>query len=115
MFSNRSVSVQPSAPPIEYALVPEARSVFAAATSCGHVFGAVTPAFLNDATLYQTVDLLAPFQMRPYSLPLTVPSVDHTGAKFALIVGNANVIGFSAPLLTKSLTRPGCPSMATSG
>ena len=39
MFSNRSVSVQPSAPPIEYAGVPEARSVFAAARNCGHVFG----------------------------------------------------------------------------
>ena len=65
MFSNRSVSVQPSAPPIEYAGVPDARSVFAAARSCGHVFGGLTPAFLNDSTLYQTVDLLAPLKKRP--------------------------------------------------
>ena len=34
MFSNRSVSVQPSAPPIENAGVPEALIVFAAASSC---------------------------------------------------------------------------------
>ena len=30
MFSNRSVSVQPSAPPIEYGGVPDALIVFAA-------------------------------------------------------------------------------------
>ena len=58
MFSNRSVSVQPSAPPIEYAGAPDALIVFAAVVSCGHVFGALTPAFLNAGTLYQTVDLL---------------------------------------------------------
>ena len=67
MFSNRSVSVQPSAPPIEYAGVPEAFSVFAAARNCGHVDGGLTPALLNAATLYQTVDLLAPLIRRPYT------------------------------------------------
>ena len=65
MFSNRSVSVQPSAPPIEYAVAPEAFSVVAALSSCGHVFGALTPASLNDLTLYQTVDLLAPLKKSP--------------------------------------------------
>ncbi len=47
MFSNRSVSVQPSAPAIEYAFVPEARSVLAAVSSSGQVLGGLTPAFLN--------------------------------------------------------------------
>jgi hypothetical protein len=59
MFSKRSVSVQPSAPPIEYAGVPDDLSVFAAARSCDHVYGGLTPACLNDGTLYQTSDLLA--------------------------------------------------------
>ena len=75
MFSNRSVSVQPSAPPIEYGGVPDAFSVFAALSRSAHVFGGLTPAFLNALTLYQTVDLLAPLKKRPYSLPLTVPSL----------------------------------------
>ena len=65
MFSKRSVSVQPSPPPMEKAGVPEARSVFAAVTSCGHVFGDLTPAFLNAGVLYQTVDLFAPLKTRP--------------------------------------------------
>ena len=59
MFSNRSVSVQPSEPPIEYAGVPDALIVFASFRSCGHVFGGVTPAVLKAGTLYQTIDLLA--------------------------------------------------------
>ena len=46
MFSNRSVSVQPSAAPIEYAGTPEAFNVFAVFRSAGHVFGGVTPAAL---------------------------------------------------------------------
>ena len=59
MFSNRSVSVQPSEPPIEYAGVPDALSVFASERSCAHVFGGVTPAALKAGTLYQSSDLLA--------------------------------------------------------
>jgi hypothetical protein len=62
MFSNRSVSVQPSAAPIEYAFVPDARSVFAALANWAHVVGAFTPAFLNSFVLYQTVDLFAPLK-----------------------------------------------------
>ena len=62
MFSNRSVSVQPSPPPIEYALVPDALRVFAALSSAGHVCGGFTPAFLKSLTLYQMVDLLAPLR-----------------------------------------------------
>ena len=60
MFSNRSVSVQPSAPPIEYASTPEAFSVLASVRKSSHDAGASTPAFLNAETLNQTVDLLAP-------------------------------------------------------
>src|SRR5437762_6931368 len=115
MFSNRSVSVQPSAPPIEYGLVPEALSVLAALISAGQFAGGFTPAALNAGTLYQTVDLLAPFQMTPYCLPLTWPSCDHTGAKFAFRVDVTNESGFSAPFFAKSFIRPGCARIATSG
>src|SRR6266487_1504213 len=46
MFSNRSVSVQPSDAPSEYAFWPDARSVVAAFKNCGHVLivVALTPA-----------------------------------------------------------------------
>ncbi len=44
MFSNRSVSVQPSAPAIEYGASPEALMVSAAATMSSNVAGASTPA-----------------------------------------------------------------------
>ena len=80
MFSCRSVSVQPSAPPIENAGVPDACSVLASFIRSVHVFGGVTPAFLNAATLYQMVDLLAPLKTMPYRWFLTVPSVTHDGA-----------------------------------
>ena len=60
MFSNRSVSVHPSAPPTESGDVPDALTVEIAFTNCGHVPTRLTPAFLNDATLYQMVDLFAP-------------------------------------------------------
>src|SRR5436305_7172468 len=99
MFSNRSVSVQPSAPPIEYAGVPEAFSVLASFSSCVHVFGAVTPAALKDGTLYQTVDLLAALNTIAYSLPLNVPSFVHAGAKFFARPAFAYVIGLSLPWL----------------
>ncbi len=59
------MSVHPSAPPIEYAFVPDARSVFAAAVSAFQSFGGLMPAFLNEWTLYQTVDLLAPLKKTP--------------------------------------------------
>ena len=59
------MSVQPSAPPIEYAGVPDDFSVAAAFTSCGQVFGALTPAFLNAGTLYQMVDLFEPLKTMP--------------------------------------------------
>src|SRR2546425_9238217 len=95
MFSNRSVSVHPSAPPIEYAGVPDAFSVFAAARSCVHVFGAVMPAVLNAGTLYQSSDLLDALNTSAYSLPSKVPSCRHAGEKFRAIAGNAYVIGFS--------------------
>jgi len=70
MFSNISVSVQPSDPPIEYAGVPDALIVLASESSCENVFGGVTPAFLNAGTLYQTSDLLAALKTMAYSLPL---------------------------------------------
>ena len=65
MFSNRSVSVQPSAPPIENAGVPDDRRVLAASRSAGHVAGGLMPAVLKAAVAYQTVDLFAPLKKRP--------------------------------------------------
>src|ERR1043166_6953339 len=107
MFSNRSVSVQPSEPPIEYAGVPDACSVFAADVSCVHVFGAATPAVLKAGTLYQSSDLLDALKTSAYSFPLTVPSCCQAGAKFAAIVPFAYVIGFRCPCCANCLTRPG--------
>src|SRR3954462_15337566 len=106
MFSNRSVSVQPFAPPIEYAGVPDPRIVFAIVRNCGHVLAGFAPASLNERTLYQTVDLLAPFKKRPYRFPFTEASWSQTGALFRAIVPRANVIGFSAPRLAKSRIKP---------
>ena len=45
--------------------MPDAFSVDAAFSNCGHVFGGITPAFLNAWTLYQTVDLLLALKTRP--------------------------------------------------
>src|SRR5437660_4858485 len=115
MFSNRSVSVQPSDPPIEYAGVPEALIVFAIASSCDHVFGGFTPAVLNAGTLYQTSDLLAALNGSAYSFPLNVASFAHVGAKFELIADFAYVIGFSLPWFTNCWIVPGCATSAMSG
>ena len=65
MFSNRSVSVQPSAPPTEYGGTPDDLTVFATEVNCGQVFGALTPAALNAGALYQTVDLLLALKTSP--------------------------------------------------
>src|SRR3954449_6073702 len=115
MFSNRSVSVQPSAPPIEYAGVPDAFSVFASVSICCHVFGGVTPALLNDGTLYQSTDLLAALKTSAYSVPLNVPSCRHAGAKFFPIVPAAYVIGLSLFWFASCCTNPGCAMSAMSG
>ena len=59
MFSNQSVSVQPSAPPTDTGATPESESVSAVLRKSFQVFGSLAPAFLNDLVLYQTSDLLA--------------------------------------------------------
>jgi len=64
MFSKRSVSVHPSAPPIEYAGTPDAFSVSAFLRKSSHVSGGSTPASSKTGTLYQTVDLLAPLKRK---------------------------------------------------
>src|SRR5262245_34103947 len=115
MFSNRSVSVHPSAPPIEYGGTPEAWIVFAAVVRSGHVFGAVTPASSKAWTLYQTVDLLLALKTSPYAFLLTSPSASQFSEKLARITGRANSIGFSAPCWTNCLTSPGCAMSAVSG
>src|SRR5689334_2134064 len=108
MFSNRSVSVQPSAPPIEYAGAPDALIVCASLRSWANVFGGVTPAVLKAGTLYQTSDLLAALKTSAYSFPLKVPSVFQAGAKFFVITDDAYVIGFSFPWRANCSTVPGC-------
>src|SRR5579862_2217403 len=115
MFSNMSVSVHPSAPPIEYAGVPDALIVCASFSSWANVFGGVTPAALKAGTLYQTTDLLAALKTSAYSLPLYVPSCCHAGAKFFAIVDFAYVIGFSFPSFTNCAIVPGCAMSAMSG
>src|SRR5258708_25524447 len=115
MFSNRSVSVHPDAPQSEYAGVPDDFSVFAAAVSCAHVFGAFTPAVLKSGTLYQYSDLLAALNGSAYSLPLNVPSFTHAGAKFAAMVDAAYVIGFRWPCCASCLMSPGWAMSAMSG
>src|SRR5579862_1367462 len=115
MFSNRSVSVHPDAPQSEYAGVPEAFSVAAAFVSSAHVFGAVTPAFLNAGTLYQYSDLLAALNGTAYCFPFTCPSARHDGAKFAASVAFAYVIGFSFPWSAYCFIVPGCAMSAMSG
>ena len=74
MFSNRSVSVQPSAPPIEYAGRPDAWIVSPLSRNVSQSSAGLTPASLYALTLYQTVDLLAALMIRPYRLPLISPS-----------------------------------------
>ena len=59
MFSNQSVSVQPSAPPMEKAATPESETVWAVLSKSFQVFGTLTPAFSKAVLLYQTSDLLA--------------------------------------------------------
>ena len=56
MFSNRSVSVHPSAPPIEYAGTPDDWSVSALERKSSQVSGGSTPASSKAWTMYQTVD-----------------------------------------------------------
>src|SRR5262245_7146412 len=104
MFSNRSVSVQPSAPPTEYGGTPKASSVCAVFVTCGHVAGAFTPAFLNAGALYHTVDLLLALKTSPYVFLLKVPSETHAGEKFWSSTPLAYVTGFSAFLSTNCFT-----------
>src|ERR1700724_2372422 len=104
MFSNRSVSVHPSEPPIEYAGVPDALSVFASERSCANVFGALMPAFLNAGTLYQRRDLLDALKTSAYGFPLNVPSARQGGEKLAAIAEFAYAIGFKWPCWTSCFT-----------
>ena len=79
-FSNQSVSVHPSAPPMEIGATPESERVCAALRKSGQVAGSVTPALVKAAVLYQTVDLLAALKKRAYSFPSTEPRSRHTEA-----------------------------------
>src|SRR5215471_1930647 len=115
MFSNRSVRVHPSAPPIEYAGVPDALIVLASASSWLNVIAGWTPACLKTGTLYQTTDLLAALKGRAYSVPSNVPSVIQPGPKFDAITDFAYVIGFNFFWFTNCWIVPGCAMSAMSG
>ena len=65
MFSNRSVSVQASAPPTENGVVPDALTVDARLRNWFQVVAGFTPALLKAWTLYQTSDLLLALKTTP--------------------------------------------------
>src|SRR6476620_7167515 len=115
MFSNRSVRVQPSAPPIEYAGVPDALMVLAILSSCENVFGGLTPAVLKAGTLYQTSDLLAALKTKAYCLPLNLPRFSHPWLKFFFSTLFAYVIGLSLCWFANCLIVPGWAMSAMSG
>ena len=107
MFSNRSVSVQPSAPPIEYGgdagrlerLAPSLRS-------SSSVFGGSTPASSKAVTLYQTVDLLARLEEeRRRACRRPCRASIHDGPKFAAIVALRKVDRLQRALLRELLHR----------
>lgn len=65
MFSNQSVSVQPSCPATEKAARPESETVCPAFSMASYVVGGLTPAWSSASGLYQTVDLWAALKYRP--------------------------------------------------
>ena len=80
MFSNKSVSGQPTSPPTENGGTPESESVCAVDRSSSQWSGGSTPASSKTCVLYQTVDLFAALNQTPYSLPSTVPTSRAPGA-----------------------------------
>src|SRR6476646_11294712 len=115
MFSNRSVRVQPSAPPIEYAGVPDALMVLAILRRFETVFGGLTPAVLKAGTLYQTSAVLAALKTHAYCLPLHLPRLSQPLLKFLFSTLFAYVIGLSLCWFANCLIVPGWAMSAMSG
>ena len=110
-----SVIGQPTSTPTEYGVMPAAFSVSAAAARSSQVSGGSTPASSKAATLYQTVDLLAPLNMTPYCVPSTAPTSATESPKLSTIVSRRSSIGWIAPCSANWAIRPGWPIAAMSG
>jgi hypothetical protein len=106
---------QPTSTPTEYGVIPAAFRVEASSLRSSHVSGASTPASSKSATLYQTVDLLAPLNMIPYCVPSIAPTSATDSPKLSTIASRRSSIGWIASLAAKSAIRPGCPTAAMSG
>src|SRR6266702_6073580 len=107
MFSNQSVSVQPSAPPTDTGAVPDSKTVSAVFRNASQDVGALTPAFWNAAELYQISDLLATLAYMPYCLPCHAPSFCHPGEKLAVSWACASgPSGLSQPLSANWCSTP---------
>src|SRR5882757_6949487 len=116
MFSNQSVSVQPSAPPIDTGGVPDSKTVSEVLRKSAQVFGTVAPAFSKAAVLYQIIDLLETLAYTPYCLPFQEPSFCQPGEKFLLSSACASApSGFSQPLSANWWSTPFWARKATSG
>ena len=82
-----------SAPPVSAAVSPAALTVEAASCRSSQVSGGSTPASSKDATLYQTVDLLAPLNMIPYCVPSIAPTSATDSPKLSTICSRRSSIG----------------------
>src|SRR5687767_5863342 len=115
MFSKMSVIGHPTSTPTEYGVMPAAATVSRTSVSWSQVSGGSTPASSNDGTAYQIVDLLAPFQNRPYCVPSIAPTSATDSPKLSTIASRRLSIGLMASCPWKSLIRPGCAIAARSG
>ena len=98
MFSNRSVSVQPSAPPIE--IRRRARRLadrLGGREELGHVFGGFTPAFLKRLDVVPDGRLVGALEEEAVELAVDVPSCEPVRRELRSIASFAKSIGFSAP------------------
>src|SRR5262245_47141980 len=110
-----SVIGQPTSTPTASGVMPAAFNVSIVSRNSSHVSGGSTPASSKDATLYQTVDLLAPLNMIPYWVPSMAPT-SATGSPNASTIGSRrSSSGWIAPCSANWAMSPGWPMAAISG
>ena len=98
MFSNRSVSVQPSPPPTDSGTWPDAFSTEMAFVNCAHVFGGLMPAFLNSGTTLYPQQLAASFESLGISCVIEANAGPHTDLLLrALSTGGSMLVCGSQP------------------
>ena len=95
--------------------MPDARSVFAVGDELRPRLRPGHAGRLEGRDVVPDRRLVGALEDEAVELPVDGAELAQTGAKLALSCGSTNGIGLSAPLLAKSLTRPGWPSTATSG